>query len=141
MVAFIISSIVLILSMFQGLRMFIDGIYNLITGDYLGGIGPNNLWNTWWYVVKSLDLQPEKWGVVLVIFGFVWIVAVVLYLFFKVPGRIVIMILCLLTLWHVFIGASLSIVIFILNFFVGNKSFLKTDIKKITNLFKKKIRS
>ncbi|MFW5799325.1 MAG: hypothetical protein ACOCV8_00810 [Spirochaetota bacterium] len=132
-IQFIISIFVIALSGFQGLRMIIDGIYNITTGKY---IGENDYW---WYLVKALDLTPEKWGIIFIIFGFLWLMLTILYLFYKVPARISLGILCLLTMWNILYGALISLIIFILNFFSGNQAILKTHRSRIKEKFNDKL--
>ncbi len=123
------SFIVLILSLLQVLRMLIDGIYNLITKKYLFTFF-NYQYDGWWYLAKSFDLSPEEWGIFFIIYAIIWLIAIVLFLFKKKAGRIVLMVLCLFTLWYFVWGALLSLLIFILNFFVGNKPILKIGLAK-----------
>jgi hypothetical protein len=118
MAHFILSLLVFILSLFNGIRLFVDGIVVYLTGNSF----PFN--DYWWYIVKAFDIPFDITGIVIMIFGFLWLGASVLYFFRKVPGRIIIMFLSLLTLWNILWGAVISLIIFGLNFFVGNTRML-----------------
>ncbi len=118
MAHFILSLLVFILSIFNGIRLFVDGIVVYLTGNSF----PFN--DYWWYIVKAFDIPFDIAGIVIMIFGFLWLGASVLYFFRKVSGRIIIMFLSLLTLWNILWGAIISLIIFGLNFFVGNTRML-----------------
>jgi len=115
--------------------MLINGLYKLATNSYIvGGLG-GWTYDYWWYMVKPFELL-DKWELVFIIYGVLWIAVSVLYAFKKVPGRVLIMFLCLLSLWNILWGALLALIIFIINFFVGNESiinFINKNIVKNNN--------
>jgi hypothetical protein len=119
MVQLIFSFLVLILSVFNGIRLFVDGIVVYLTGNSF----PFN--DYWWYIVKAFDIPFDLFGLVIMGFGFLWLGASTLYFFRKISGRVFIMFLSLFTLWNVLWGAVISLLIFGLNFFTGNRRMLE----------------
>lgn len=127
----ILSFIVLVFSVTQGLYMLINGLYKLATDSYIiGGLG-GWTYDFWWYMVKPFELF-DKWELVFIIYGVIWLAVSVLYVFKKVPGRVLIMFMCLFSLWNILWGALLAVIIFILNFFVGNESIINFIMRNFT---------
>ncbi len=115
MVLLVLSFILLLLSLLNSFKILLDGISFYTSSNAF-------MFNDyWWYLVKAMDFNPQKVGLALIILGFLWLFAVVLYFFKKNAGRVVIMFLSLLTMWTILWGAVLCLAIFLINFFVGVK--------------------
>jgi len=101
--------VVLLVSLITGAWMMIDGVYNLVTGRYIGGtVGP------WSRLVSSVGLHPQHLGLVFVIFGLAWGVALAGFRQGAGWGWWAEVAVSVATLWYLWIGTLLSVVCLLL---------------------------
>jgi uncharacterized protein YqgC (DUF456 family) len=101
--------IVVVLSLINGLWMFIDGIYVSVNGKYIGPDKPG----PWASLVGLTGTDVFKLGPVFIIFGAAWLCFVGAFFAEVSWARNFGLILSVLTLWYLPFGTLISLVVIV----------------------------
>lgn len=110
--------LLLILGLLNGSFMFIDGVYVIVNGKYIGPEKPG----PWANLFYKLDIDVFKLGPVFIVYGLLWLLWVYALYTNAGWGYILGIAISICTLWYLPVGTLFSILTLCILLFAKNKA-------------------